>query len=344
VLLIKTSSLGDVIHTLPALSDALDRIAEIRFDWVVEEAFAEIPAWHPAVERVIPVALRRWRKSPWQAWRSGEWGEIRRALKAQVYDAVIDAQGLLKSALITLMADGPSYGLDRQSARESLAAGFYTHPLPVAKGRHAIERVRDLFAQALAYSAQGLTLRYGLDRGRFSASPYAAPYVVFLHATTWRSKHYPANHWQRLAGLAEDAGYRILLPWGNQQELRRAQQLASSTAAAEVLPSLTLSELAGVIIGAEGLVGVDTGLAHLAAALERPGIFLYGPTDATLTGVMGKQQQLMQSEFDCAPCLKRRCPLQDAVDGEPVCLRQFAPDEVFRRLLETIRSHHGAVL
>ncbi len=338
VLLIKTSSLGDLVHTLPALTDAGERIPGIRFDWVVEEAFAEIPGWHPGVERVIPVALRRWRKAPWQAWRSGEWGTFRQALLARTYDAVIDAQGLLKSAFITRMAQGLSFGLDRYSARESLAACFYNHPLPVPKGQHAIERVRRLFAQALDYSTEGLPLRYGLDLGRLSPSPFASPYLVLLHGTTWRSKHYPDSHWQRLIGLAADVGYRVLLPWGNQQERTRAERLTGATEAVEVLPSLGLTELAGVIAGASGVVAVDTGLAHLASALERPGLFLYGPTDATLTGVTGKGQQVLQSDLDCAPCLKRRCPLRESSDGEPVCLRRFVPEEVFRSLLETIQS------
>ena len=101
ILLIKTSSLGDVIHALPAVTDAARAIPGIRFDWVVEESFAEIPAWHPAVDRVIPVALRRWRKAPFSAWFGGEWHRFRQSLRAERYDAVIDAQGLLKSALLT---------------------------------------------------------------------------------------------------------------------------------------------------------------------------------------------------------------------------------------------------
>jgi heptosyltransferase I len=337
VLVIKTSSLGDVIHTLPALSDAASILPETRFDWVVEEAFAEIPAWHPAVDRVIPVALRRWRKAPLRAWRSGEWMSFRRLLRRQSYDAVIDAQGLLKSALITRLATGPSFGLDRYSVREPLASRFYNHPLPVPKGRHAIERVRELFARSLDYSVEGLPLIYGVDEERLTPSPFTPPYLVFLHGTTWPSKHYPDTHWARLIELAGDAGYRVLLPWGSEAERSRAERLAGTGVAAEVLPPLRLSELAGVLARAAGVVAVDTGLAHLASVLERPGVFLYGPTNVKLTGVVGRRRQTLQADLECVPCLKRRCPRPDAPGGEPVCLWRLDPEAVFGRLRELIR-------
>ena len=149
VLLVKTSSLGDVVHTLPALTDAQRAIPGIRFDWVVEEGFAEIPTWHPAVDQVIPVAIRRWRKSPWQTLRSGEWRRFKARLRETRYDLVIDAQGLLKSAWLTRYVKAPVAGLDRDSAREPLAARFYDRCYAVPREQHALERVRQLFAQAL---------------------------------------------------------------------------------------------------------------------------------------------------------------------------------------------------
>jgi heptosyltransferase-1 len=340
VLVIKTSSLGDVIHTLPALTDAATLLPGIRFEWVVEEALAEIPGWHPAVERVIPVALRRWRKTPWRAWRSGEWSAFREALSGHSYDRVIDAQGLLKSAFLTWLAEGPSYGLDRQSAREPMAARFYDHPLSVSKGRHAIERTRLLFAQVLGYSLENRPLSYALDRARLPDSHFASPYLVFLHGTTWASKHYPEAHWQRLARLAAEAGYRVLLPWGNQEERWRAEWLASKQSAAEVLPALELSRLAGVLAGASGVIGVDTGLAHLASALERPGVFLYGPTDVALTGVAGSEQRTLQAGLDCVPCLKRRCQRPESQGAEAVCMRDLTPESVFRALQEMTTAKH----
>ena len=152
VLVIKTSSLGDVIHTLPALTDAARAIPGIRFDWVVEEGFAEIPAWHPAVSQVITVAIRRWRKHPLKTLRSGEWSRFKQRLRESHYDLVIDAQGLLKSAWLTRYVKTPVAGLDSNSAREPIAARFYDRPYSVPRGQHALERTRQLFGQALGYS------------------------------------------------------------------------------------------------------------------------------------------------------------------------------------------------
>ncbi len=180
VLIIKTSSLGDVIHTLPALTDAAHAVPGIRFDWVVEEGFAEIPSWHPAVDQVIPVAIRRWRKNLWQTLKSGEWKAFKQRVRERRYDLVIDAQGLVKSAWLTRLIKAPVAGLDRYSAREGLASRFYDRRLSVAVGQHAVERVRQLFALALAYDLPEGLGQYGLDLKRLQLPP-TAPYVVFLH-------------------------------------------------------------------------------------------------------------------------------------------------------------------
>ncbi|MCU7843662.1 MAG: lipopolysaccharide heptosyltransferase I [Candidatus Thiodiazotropha sp. (ex Monitilora ramsayi)] len=337
-LVIKTSSLGDVIHTLPALSDASENVPDIRFDWVVEEAFAEIPAWHPAVDRVIPVALRRWRRSPWTAWRSGDLREFRRLLRQSQYDAVIDAQGLLKSALITSMSRGPSYGLDRQSAREPLASRTYRYPLTVARGQHAIARVRQLFALALDYDMPGSQVAFGIDLKHRDQPQSDVPYLVFLHGTTWQSKHYPEKHWCALARRAAAEGYRVLLPWGNDNELVRAQRIAGEVPAADPLPGMGIGELAAIIAGAAGVVAVDTGLAHLACALSVPAIALFGPTNPALTGVIGDRQHNLSIEYPCMPCLKRACIHKNTIKGEPVCLENLPPGLVFDKLIACIKG------
>jgi heptosyltransferase-1 len=155
-----------VIHTLPAITDAAHAIPGIRFDWVVEEGFAEIPSWHPAVDQVIPVAIRRWRKNIWQTLKSGEWKAFKQRVRARKYDLVIDAQGLVKSAWLTRYVKAPVAGLDRYSAREGLASRFYDRRLSVATGQHAVERVRQLFALALAYDLPEGIGNYGLDLDR----------------------------------------------------------------------------------------------------------------------------------------------------------------------------------
>lgn len=289
VLLVKTSSLGDVIHTLPALTDAQRAIAGIRFDWVVEEGFAEIPGWHPAVDQVIPVAIRRWRKNLLETLRSGEWQRFTERLAGQRYDLVIDAQGLLKSAWLTRYAKAPVAGLDRDSAREPWAARFYDRRYAVPREQHALERVRQLFAQALGYPLPVGLGDYGLDRNRLQL-PEDEPYLLFLHGTTWPSKHWPESYWRELAERMSEYGWAIRLPWGNAEEQARAERIADGLANVRVLPKLNLAGVAGVIAGARACVAVDTGLGHLAAALDVPTVSLYGPTLPGRVGAYGRGQ------------------------------------------------------
>lgn len=291
VLIIKTSSMGDVIHTLPALTDAAEAIPGIQFDWVVEEGFAEIPSWHPAVDKVIPVAIRRWRKSLVDALKSGEWERFKKQLKSRRYDTVIDAQGLIKSAFITRMAKGPKYGLDKNSAREPLAAKFYKYPQTVAWDQHSVERVRQLFAQSLGYQLPETTGHFHLDKSHFSGELVTdKPYIVFVHGTTWPTKHWPETYWCDLAHRVNEAGYKVVLPWGNETEKDRAELIARCSRSVMVLPKMNISGVAGVIANATAVVAVDTGFGHLTAALEVPAVSLYGPTCPKLVGAYGASQ------------------------------------------------------
>ena len=338
VLLIKTSSLGDVVHTLPALTDAARAIPGIRFDWVVEEAFAEIPAWHPAVERVIPVALRRWRKQPRAALRSGEWAACRQALSAPGYDLCIDAQGLLKSALLGRYTAAPVAGLDRRSAREPLASLFYQRRIAVPWGQHAVERVRQLFAAALGYAPPAAPGDCGLDLGRLRGAAADAPYLVFLHGTTWPTKHWPEHHWRRLAALASEAGYRVRLPWGSEAERARALRIAEDIAGVQLLERMGLDGIARVLANASGAVAVDTGLGHLAAALGVPALSLFGPTNPGFTGAYGPAQRHFAADLPCAPCMQERCRVVPvaAASGWPPCMAQLAPETVWAQLAESL--------
>lgn len=342
--MVKTSSLGDVLHTLPALTDAQRALPQIRFDWVVEEALAEIPAWHPAVDEIIPVALRRWRSSPWQALSSGEWSRFQKHLRARPYACIIDAQGLIKSAAITRLARGMRCGLDRSSAREPLAALAYRRTFAVPRGQHAITRLRRLFSAALGYPLPEHAPDYGLSREQFlrgyasigrgeGALRSRSPYLVFLHGTTWPTKLWPESHWRALADLAAGAGLRIYLPWGNDTEHARAERLAEGHSAAEVPPRMTLTDIASLLAGARGVVAVDTGLAHLAAALGVPAVTLYGATEPQLTGTWGEHQAQLRAELPCAPCLSRRCALlKENEQGDPPCYQALSPSRVWEAL------------
>lgn len=298
VLVVKMSSLGDVIHTLPALTDAASAIPGICFDWVVEEAFCEIPAWHPAVDRVIPVALRRWRKRPLRSLRGPEWRRARNALGQSQYDAVIDAQGLVKSAFIARLVKAPRYGMDRRTVRETLASAVYHHRVNVPRDMHAVERTRLLFSRALHYPlpvGQGdYCLRSGL-RGSAGSLP---PGLLFFHGSARTEKLWPEDHWVELGQLAAQQGLKLWLPWGDEQELERARRIAARLDNAEVLPRLDLAGLASLLLRVSGAVAVDTGLGHLAAALDVPTVSLYGPTNIRLIGAYGKNQVHVESPLD----------------------------------------------
>jgi heptosyltransferase-1 len=341
VLLIKTSSLGDVIHALPALTDAARAIPGIQFDWVVEEGFAEIPTWHPAVGKVIPVAIRRWRKNLWQTIKSGEFKRFKQNLQATKYDLVIDAQGLLKSALLTRYVRAPVAGLDKHSAREPLAARFYSRRLAVARGQHAVERLRQLFAVALGYDLPKGLGDYGLNVERLVELPRKNPYVLFLHGTTWDTKHWPEAYWRELAERMGHLGMAVKLPWGSPAEKARAERIAQGLRNAEVLPRLNLAGVAKVLAGAQACVAVDTGLGHLAAALDVPTVSLFGPTNPGLTGAYGRSQVHMASDFSCAPCLQKKCTYQPTAEDQrrfdlkrewPLCFTRLNPERVASRL------------
>ncbi|AGA71354.1 lipopolysaccharide heptosyltransferase I [Pseudomonas plecoglossicida] len=340
VLIIKTSSLGDVIHTLPALTDAAHAIPGIRFDWVVEEGFAEIPSWHPAVDQVIPVAIRRWRKNLWQTIKSGEWKAFKQRVRERKYDLVIDAQGLVKSAWLTRYVKAPVAGLDRYSAREGWASRFYDRRLSVATGQHAVERVRQLFAMALAYDLPEGIGNYGLDLERLQLPP-AAPYVVFLHGTTWATKHWPEAYWRELAERMGRRKLEVRLPWGNPAEKARAERIAQGLNNCQVLPKLNLAGVARVLAAAKACVAVDTGLGHLAAALDVPTISLFGPTNPGLTGAYGRTQIHQASDWPCAPCLQKKCTYKPSADDLrrfdlkrewPLCFTRLNPEHVASRL------------
>lgn len=297
VLLVKTSSMGDVLHSLPALTDAQQAIPGIQFDWVVEEGFAQIPTWHSAVNQVIPVAIRRWRKNWFSAPIRAERAAFREKLQATHYDAIIDAQGLLKSAfLVTRLAHGDKHGYDRHSIREPLASFFYDHRYSISKQQHAVERIRQLFAKSLGYTCPTQQGDYAIAQHFLQPSVnHEPPYVVFLHSTTRDDKHWPEENWRKLIALMAESGVKIKLPWGAPHEEQRAKRLANGFDFVEVLPKLTLAEVAQQIANAKAVVSVDTGLSHLTAALDKPNFTLFGPTDPGLIGGYGREQHAIKS-------------------------------------------------
>lgn len=286
ILLVKTSSLGDVVHNLPVASDLAKQFPDAEIDWVVEESFADIPRLHPAVRHVIPVAVRRWRKSPLSpaTWR--EVGAFRRRLRMEHYDAVLDSQGLLKSGLISAQATGRHIGYDRASAREPLAARCYDQTVAVAKALHAVERNRLLAAGAFGYEVTAPP-DYGIGAPPLTAGWLpAGDYAVLLTATSRADKEWRHDDWLALGMALIATGLRCVLPSGNAADHQRAAGLANALGRAIAAPAMNLAELARLLAGAALVVGVDTGLVHLAAALKRPTLALYCASDPGLTGVL----------------------------------------------------------
>jgi heptosyltransferase I len=288
LLIVKTSSLGDVIHNLPAIADMRAQVPDLIIDWVVEESFADIPAMHLGVDNVIPLALRRWRKHLFsrETWR--EIAAFRQKLSAHRYDWVLDTQGLLKSVLIASWTHGPLHGYGWGSGREPLPALFYAHRHKVLWEQHAVVRIRKLAALALGYPLPQTFPDYGL-RAPAQMLPDGLPrrYIVAFHGTSRDSKLWPVEQWVALGRKLAGQGITLLLPWGNATEHARAEAIAAQVAGAIVLPRLPLSDLAAILGGAMAAVGVDTGLIHLAAALNLPTVAIYTDTDPALTGVLG---------------------------------------------------------
>jgi heptosyltransferase I len=291
ILIIKTSSLGDLVHMFPAVSDMHKSSPRARIDWVAEESFAELPGWHPAVGSVIPVALRRWKHAP---AGSATWSELRAsiaALRRESYDLVIDAQGLLKSAVIARCARGMRWGYDSRSIREPLASVFYQQRAAVSLHQHAIIRNRLLCAQVLGYDITALPLDYGLNLDAAVAPSLALhhPYVMAFHGTSRADKEWPEQHWVAFAHAMQQHRLQLLLPWGSAVEKSRAHRIAAAADNSVVLPRLTLTQIAALIRDARGVIGMDTGLIHAAAALKRPVLALYPATRPELTGALAQQ-------------------------------------------------------
>jgi heptosyltransferase-1 len=290
VLIVKTSSMGDVVHSLPMVSDIARAFPHARIDWVIEEAFAELPQLHPAVTRVFPIALRRWRRHPLSpsSWR--ELLAARRELREQRYHAIIDCQGLLKSALVAASARGPVAGLAGDRVREPLAAWFYQRRVRVAQGLHAVERNRRLGAGALDYAVEGPD-DFGL-RERVRQMRVPPPFdergaVLLLSNASRASKQWPDEHWAALEHALAQDGRRCWLAWGSEQERRDCERRAAGMRAARLLPRASLVQLAAMAGVASLVVGLDTGLTHLAAAVGAPTIGIFCDYDTAYVGLRG---------------------------------------------------------
>ena len=292
ILFIKTSSLGDVVHHMPAITDARRHLPDARLAWVVEETYAPLARLHPGVDDVIPVATRRWRGSLFTpaTWR--EIGRFRTAIRARSFQAAIDTQGLLRTALIARSVRGTRHGYDLASIREPLACLFYDVRHRVAWRAHAILRNRALCGCALGYEPKQ-PLDYGLDRAVVAGGAVKEdkPYAVLIHATAQPGKLWADAHWVAVARGARDRGFDVVLPWGADAERSRSAAIAAAAGVGQGLDHVPdrrpLDAVAALIAGASFVIGVDTGLVHVAAALGVPLVAIFIDSEPGLTGPMG---------------------------------------------------------
>jgi heptosyltransferase I len=282
ILIVKTSSMGDVIHAFPALADLKRAQPDAKVDWLVEAGFAGIARLHPSIDRVIVCELRKWRKAPFSAPVRAAFAKFKNEMRESPYEAIVDLQGLVKSAWLASHARGPRYGYDWASAREPLASMSYQKKFAVSKAEHAVTRNRALLAAALHYEIPAAQNSYGLQ-----LSSQKKNLVVCCHATSRDDKLWPEENWRALIAACGKNGYEIGLPWGSPAEEARAHRLAQGFAHAKVWPRDPFAQLAKDLNAAACVVGVDTGLLHLAAAVGVPVVGVYVATEPGLSGAWG---------------------------------------------------------
>lgn len=286
VLIVKTSSMGDVVHALPAVSDMAKAIPGIEIDWLVERGFAAMPSQHQAVRRVITLQWRKWRKS----LRSPETRSALRAWRNDMgrdqYDLIIDMQGLLKSAAFACFARGPRAGYDWHSIREPMASLFYARKARVSRELHAVDRCRQLAAQVLGYPLPTSRPDFGLKADTKAWAPGTGPFAVLIPCASRPEKLWPEDNWVRVGEQLKANGWDVAIMWGSPDEHKLAQRIANQIHGA-VPPFLTVQQAADTLAQAQLVVGLDTGMSHLAAAHGRPTVGIYCDHEPGLAGLVG---------------------------------------------------------
>ena len=295
VLVVKLSSLGDVVHTLPAAMDIQANLPTAQIDWVVEPSFAPIVKACAAVHRVIACDLRHWRKNIWSQATRLAWRAFLAELHQERYDAIIDLQGLTKSALVSWLARTSHKG-KRYAMANATDGSAYERPtrwvadmaIDLEQHIHALTRGRVVCASALKYEVPP-TLRYGLNAGQSIHNDKKT--VVFVHGTSRADKEWPLANWHELGLRMSNAGYQIVLPHGNEEERLRSVAMVEMIPNALVWPRMSIDNLMQAMASTAGVIGVDSGLSHIAAALNLPHVQIYNFDTAWRTGPIGSDNE-----------------------------------------------------
>lgn len=327
VLIIKLASMGDLVHLLPALTDAKKADPSILFDWVVDRSFAEVASWHPAIHTTFLTNHRKWRASLFKKKTWLEFSALIQQINQNSYDIIIDAQGNIKTALLSLLIKGKKAGFDGSSIPEWGSQFFYDKKVSSSKKLHAITRLRQLFAKVLDYPLPSTPPDYQIDTKKLPppSTLLSSSYLFFVPIASFPSKLWPEESWTELVKQSRVFNCPIVIPWGNEKERLRALKLAELDNVL-VLPKLSLSEIGYLLLHAKAVVSMDTGLSHIAAALDIPTITLYGPTDPNLTGTMGRNQIHLTAPCSCSG--KKTC----TQSKEAFCLSHIQPSRVLTEL------------
>jgi heptosyltransferase I len=334
ILLIKLSSLGDVIHALPTLEALRSLYPRGHLTWLVEDAYAPVLAGHPALDEVWPVPRPRpgndlFLKNLQEAIR------VARRLRKEPFDLVIDLQGLLKSACWAALARGArKLGYDRTREFSYL---FLTERLaPFDPEAHAVWRYLNVARHLGAPAAPprfrlGLRLPENLDQ--LLGPETGQPLAVLHPGARWPTKLWPAAHWARLAGwLARDQGFQVVIT-GSPGDRDLAREIAAQAEGPllNLAGRTSLAELAALLGKARCAVTTDTGPMHLAAALGTPVAALFGPTAPWRTGPFGEGHEVVRLALPCSPCFRRQCPEPRCLMDLPVASAQEAVEKILVR-------------
>ena len=293
ILLVKMSSMGDIIHNMPLVHDIKQHYPEAIIDWVVEEPFVELARLNPLVNCVIPVGMRRWKKALFSKNTWVEFLRFKKNLQQVHYNTVLDTQGLIKSAVIAKLANGQSYGQNSNTAREALAGRLVNRPLDIPRNLHAISRNRLVGALALNYAVDNNSVQYDIKFNAESDSNLTDQLpqncIMFFHSTARDAKHWPNKYWIALGQHLNTQGYTLALPWGSNIEKKRAELIAKALKDSLVLPKLSIVQLASLMRQTVACIGLDTGLTHIAVALNVPTLAIFTDTHIWQAGAKPSQ-------------------------------------------------------
>jgi len=327
--------MGDLIQMLPALTDAKQKIPDIKFDWVIEESFQDVAKVHPSIDRIITLSYRKWKGRFLSALFLGEFANFFKLLRKERYAMVIDAQSNIKSSLVTLLARGKKYGLDKTSVREYGAQFIYHKTIHIDRDQNHLLRMRKLLAMFLGYSVPNTTVDYGVNLLTLPKLTLNLPqkFVFITHIASRENKLWPLIYWDEVIEFILNKGYEIVLPWFSEEEKARSLRLKKARNTVHLLPNLGLLDKMSVLKNAKFAVSLDTGLGHMAASLNIPNVSLNGPSNSRLTGPLGHKQILLDAHnIPCAPCYRSKCHYKGEAKYTTLCLESITPKQVIEAI------------